>query len=38
MPRRLAVALVLLKYYRHKWQTASDVVLATGAVQPLLVQ
>lgn len=27
-----------LWYYRHKWQTAADVVLATSAVQPLQVQ
>jgi hypothetical protein len=27
-----------LRYWRHRWQTAADVVLATGAVQPLQVQ
>lgn len=27
-----------LYYYRHKWQTAADVVLATSAVQALQVQ
>jgi hypothetical protein len=27
-----------LWYYRHKWQSAADAVLATGAVQPLQVQ
>jgi hypothetical protein len=27
-----------LYYYRHKWQTAADAVLATSSIQPLLVQ
>jgi hypothetical protein len=26
-----------LYYWRHKWQTAADAVLATGAVQPLAI-
>jgi hypothetical protein len=27
-----------LYYYRHKWQTAADAVLATSSIQPLQVQ